>query len=55
MLGIRYRSYCSNVVRTLMVNPTEKMQETYTFLLEMEELILEKLQHGTILETNLQF
>ncbi|XP_077975162.1 FACT complex subunit SPT16-like [Styela clava] len=47
MLGVRYRSYCSNVVRTLMVNPTEKMQEIYTFLLNMEEVIFEKLQHGT--------
>lgn len=28
------------------MNPTEKMQETYTFLLNLEEVIFEKLQHG---------
>lgn len=48
MLGVRYRSYCANVVRNLMVNPTEKMQEIYTFLLNLEELIFEKLQHGKL-------
>ncbi|CAK8695989.1 unnamed protein product [Clavelina lepadiformis] len=47
MFGIRYRSYCSNVVRTMMVNPTEKMQDTYTFLVELEELIFERLKPGT--------
>ncbi len=25
-LGARYKSYCSNVVRTLLINPTEKVQ-----------------------------
>nr|CAB3266708.1 FACT complex subunit SPT16 [Phallusia mammillata] len=46
MFGVRYRSYCSNIVRTLMVNPTERMQENYTFLLDLEELIFEKLRPG---------
>jgi nucleosome binding factor SPN SPT16 subunit len=26
LLGARYKSYCSNIGRTLLVNPTEKMQ-----------------------------
>lgn len=25
-LGARYKNYCSNIVRTLLVNPTDKMQ-----------------------------
>ncbi|XP_065082558.1 uncharacterized protein LOC135704945 [Ochlerotatus camptorhynchus] len=29
-LGARYKSYCSNVVRTLLVNPTETIQKHYT-------------------------
>ena len=46
MLGARYKSYCSNIVRTLMVDPTEEMQKNYDFLLNVEEEILKKLQHG---------
>jgi Xaa-Pro aminopeptidase len=44
--GIRYKYYCSNLVRTLIVNPSEEMQNTYKFLLECEELIIRELKHG---------
>lgn len=46
MFGVRYRSYCSNIVRTLMVNPTEKMQDIYTFLVDCEEYLFEQLKPG---------
>ena len=46
MLGARYKSYCSNLVRTLIVDPTPTMQENYELLLKVEEEILNKLQHG---------
>nr|CAI5822103.1 unnamed protein product [Callosobruchus analis] len=46
-LGARYKSYCSNIIRTLLVNPTEAVQNNYNFLLNVEEEILKKLQHGT--------
>ena len=29
LLGARYKSYCSNIGRTLLVNPTDKMQVDY--------------------------
>ncbi|CAH1779538.1 unnamed protein product [Owenia fusiformis] len=45
-MGVRYKSYCSNIVRTLMVDPTDEMQANYNLLLSVEEAILEKLQHG---------
>ena len=45
-VGARYKSYCSNIVRTLMVDPTDSMQKDYEFLLEVEEEILKKMQHG---------
>lgn len=45
-MGIRYKSYCSNLVRTLMVDPTPEMQENYNFLLNLEELLLKELKHG---------
>ncbi|CAF1037590.1 unnamed protein product [Rotaria sp. Silwood1] len=43
--GIRYKSYCSNLVRTLLVNPSEEMKKNYQFLLDCEELILKELKH----------
>lgn len=49
MVGARYKSYCSNVVRTLMVDPTEEMQKNYELLLQVEDEILKKLQHGQCL------
>lgn len=46
-LGARYKLYCSNIVRTLLVNPSDEIQANYNFLLNVEEEILKKLQAGT--------
>ncbi|XP_043473155.1 FACT complex subunit spt16 isoform X2 [Leptopilina heterotoma] len=46
-LGARYKSYCSNIVRTILVNPTKTIEENYNFLLQLEEEILKKLTTGT--------
>ncbi|KAK0081424.1 hypothetical protein PV325_012213 [Microctonus aethiopoides] len=46
-LGARYKSYCSNIVRTLLVNPTNAIVDNYNFLLQLEEEILKKLVAGT--------
>lgn len=48
MLGTRYKSYCSNIVRTLMVEPTPEVQKNYDFLLQIEDVLINKLQHGRI-------
>lgn len=45
-MGIRYKSYCSNLVRTLMVDPPQDMQDNYNFLLLVEEELLKQLKHG---------
>jgi nucleosome binding factor SPN SPT16 subunit len=45
-LGVRYKSYCANIVRTLMVDPSDKQQKDYDFLLKVEEEILNRLQDG---------
>lgn len=45
-LGARYKSYCSNISRTLLVNPTDVVQENYNFLLNLEEELLKKLVPG---------
>lgn len=46
-LGARYRSYCSNIVRTLLVNPSETVQDNYNFLLALEEELLKLMTAGT--------
>lgn len=46
MLGARYKFYCSNIVRTLMVNPSEEQKEVYTFLVNLQEHIIDKLREG---------
>ncbi|GIY82430.1 FACT complex subunit SPT16 [Caerostris extrusa] len=45
-LGIRYKSYCSNIVRTLLVNPTKEQEEVYSFILSLHDEVLQKLTHG---------
>ncbi|CAH2086775.1 unnamed protein product [Euphydryas editha] len=45
-LGARYKSYCSNIVRTLLVNPTDQVQSNYNFLLNIEEEVMKHLVAG---------
>ncbi|XP_074105983.1 SPT16 homolog, facilitates chromatin remodeling subunit dre4 isoform X1 [Cotesia typhae] len=46
-LGARYKSYCSNIVRTLLVNPTSAIEENYNFLLALQEEIMKKMTPST--------
>ncbi|XP_057320695.1 FACT complex subunit spt16 isoform X1 [Microplitis mediator] len=46
-LGARYKSYCSNIVRTLLVNPTSAIEENYNFLLQLQEEIMKKMTPNT--------
>ncbi|XP_003384743.1 PREDICTED: FACT complex subunit SPT16-like [Amphimedon queenslandica] len=45
-LGVRYKSYCSNICRTMFVEPTQEMQDNYSFLLSLYEKTLEFLKVG---------
>lgn len=45
-LGARYKQYCSNIVRTLLVNPSETVQDNYNFLLSLQEELLKLLVPG---------
>jgi nucleosome binding factor SPN SPT16 subunit len=46
MLGTRYKSYCSNVVRTMLVEPPQEVQDSYELLLKVEDDIINRLRHG---------
>jgi len=45
-LGVRYKSYCSNICRTMLVDPSQNVQDVYNYLLTLEELIQSKLKDG---------
>lgn len=48
-LGIRYRRYCSNISRTLMIDPTEEQKRNYEFLLEALDHLISNLNDGAVL------
>jgi len=43
-VGVRYKFYCSNIVRTLMVEPTQEQQDIYNYLLTVLDFIFENLK-----------
>lgn len=46
-LGARYQSYCSNLSRTMLVDPSQELQEAYESLLVIQNTIIEALKPGT--------
>lgn len=45
-LGARYKSYCANIGRTYVINPTKQQAKEYAALLEAEEAVIKALQPG---------
>lgn len=45
-MGVRYKNYCSNICRTFMVNPPDKMQKEYELLLDLFDVLVNKLKDG---------
>lgn len=45
-LGVRYKMYCSNISRTILVNPTDEQQRYYEFLVSLQEHVIEKMKDG---------
>ncbi|XP_022164066.1 FACT complex subunit spt16 isoform X1 [Myzus persicae] len=45
-LGTRYKSYCSNLIRTMIVNPTEEIRSNYEFLISLQDILMSKLKSG---------
>ncbi|EAZ63268.2 global regulator of transcription [Scheffersomyces stipitis CBS 6054] len=42
-IGLRYKSYCSNVGRTFLIDPTSEIEANYDFLLKLQEHITKNL------------
>ncbi|KAG5454756.1 FACT complex subunit SPT16 [Clonorchis sinensis] len=45
-LGVRYQSYCSNVIRSLMVNPTEDQAAVYAYLHDLFDWAIAAIKPG---------
>ena len=50
-LGARYKSYCSNVGRTYLINPTKSQEKTYKLLLELQGEAIAALKSGAKLSS----
>jgi len=44
--GVRYKSYCSNIGRTILFNPTKEQEKNYEILLELQRRIVEHIKSG---------
>ncbi|KAJ7445773.1 FACT complex subunit SPT16 [Mycena galericulata] len=44
--GLRYKSYCANVGRTFIVDPTPEQEAQYSLLLELQQDLLTKIKDG---------
>lgn len=47
-MGLRYKSYSSNIARTYMVDPNKSQESNYKFLLSVHNLVLKEIRDGTI-------
>ena len=45
-LGLRYKSYCSQIARTFLVDPNKSQESNYKFLLAVHNLILKEIRDG---------
>ncbi|KAK4156291.1 FACT complex subunit-domain-containing protein [Chaetomidium leptoderma] len=45
-MGLRYKSYCSQIARTFMVDPNKSQESNYKFLLTVHNLILKEIRDG---------
>lgn len=47
-MGLRYKSYSSNIARTYMVDPNKTQESNYKFLLSVHNLVLKEIRDGTV-------
>lgn len=50
-LGVRYKNYCSNMARTMFVNPTDAQKEVYTTVSDCFDSIMDKFVPGAKLSS----
>jgi nucleosome binding factor SPN SPT16 subunit len=45
-IGLRYKSYCSNIGRTYMIDPTKQQEQNYNLLLSVQRHVLDMIKDG---------
>ncbi|KAK0616070.1 FACT complex subunit-domain-containing protein [Bombardia bombarda] len=49
-MGLRYKSYCSQIARTYMVDPNKTQENNYKFLLAVQNLITKEIRDGVVIK-----
>ncbi|KAB5577597.1 transcription elongation complex subunit [Coniochaeta sp. 2T2.1] len=49
-MGLRYKSYCSQIARTFMVDPNKSQESNYKFLLAVHTMILKEIRDGVLVK-----
>ena len=49
-MGLRYKSYCSQIARTYMVDPNKSQEGNYKFLLAVHNLIIKEIRDGVVVK-----
>lgn len=49
-MGLRYKSYCSQIARTFMVDPNKSQESNYKFLLSVHNMILKGIRDGVVVK-----
>ncbi|KXX79278.1 FACT complex subunit ctc-2, partial [Madurella mycetomatis] len=49
-MGLRYKSYCSQIARTFMVDPNKSQESNYKFLLAVHNMILKEIRDGVLVK-----
>ena len=49
-MGLRYKSYCSQIARTFMVDPNKSQESNYKFLLAVHNMILKEVRDGVVVK-----
>lgn len=47
-MGLRYKSYCSQIARTFMVDPNKSQESNYKFLLAVHNFIMKEVRDGVV-------
>ncbi|KAI1466114.1 SPT16-domain-containing protein [Daldinia caldariorum] len=47
-MGLRYKTYCSSIARTYLVDPNKTQESTYKFLYSVHNLVLKEIKDGAV-------
>ncbi|KAI0646896.1 FACT complex subunit SPT16 [Trametes meyenii] len=54
-VGMRYRSYCANLGRSFIVDPSKEQEAIYALLVSLQSEVLSRMKEGTVIKELYQF